>query len=146
MSCEALTETIHSKASLLGEGPLPRLKPSHSCPYGSVGGEAAMESVVLGPQHFDILKLIGEGGFGQVYLVRNQLASAEEGLHAMKVVSKRLLRKKNHLSYMRAERDILTQVSHPFIVGLRYAFQTDTKVPSSPNNDFLLKRSCSFTW
>ena len=105
-----------------------------------------MESVVLGPQHFDILKLIGEGGFGQVYLVRNRLASAEEGLHAMKVVSKRLLRKKNHLSYMRAERDILTQVSHPFIVGLRYAFQTETKVCCNDFEWHSSQRSCSSTW
>ncbi len=43
----------------------------------------------------------------------------------MKVISKKLLRKKNHILYMKAEREILTKVSHPFIVSLRFAFQTE---------------------
>ncbi|MBL1680396.1 hypothetical protein ELD14_28905, partial [Klebsiella pneumoniae] len=31
---------------------------------------------------------------------------------------------KNHAEYMKAERDILTKVDHPFVVQLRYSFQT----------------------
>jgi len=43
----------------------------------------------------------------------------------MKVISKKLLRKKNHMLYMKQERAILTKVDHPFVVCLRFAFQTD---------------------
>lgn len=46
----------------------------------------------------------------------------------MKVISKKLLRKKNNISYMKSERDILTKLHHPFIVTLHYAFQTHTKL------------------
>ena len=79
----------------------------------------------IGPQHFDLLKLIGEGAFGKVILVRNRLNSE---LYAMKVITKKLLKRKNHYAYMKSERDILTRVQHPFIVTLAFAFQTEQRL------------------
>jgi len=81
--------------------------------------------VAIGPQHFDLLKLIGEGAFGKVIMVRNRI---NKELYAMKAISKKLLRKKNNMQYMKSERDILTKVKHPFIVTLRFAFQTETRL------------------
>ena len=79
----------------------------------------------LGPQHVDLLKLVGEGAFGKVILVRNRL---NKELYAMKAISKKLLRKKNNVQYMKSERDILTKVHHPFIVTLSFAFQTEQRL------------------
>lgn len=79
----------------------------------------------LGPQHFDVLKLIGEGAFGRVCLVRNRI---NDKVYAMKVITKKLLVKKNHISYMKSEREILTKVVHPFIVSLKFAFQTEKRL------------------
>ena len=79
----------------------------------------------VGPQHFMILKLIGEGAFGKVMLVKNQL---NDGIYAMKVISKKLLKKKNHISYMKSERAILTKAKHPFVVALRFAFQSEKRL------------------
>ena len=59
----------------------------------------------IGPQHVDLLKLISEGAFGKVILVRNRL---NKSLHATKAISKKLLRKKNIMQYMKSERDILS--------------------------------------
>jgi p70 ribosomal S6 kinase len=42
----------------------------------------------------------------------------------MKVMRKDKVVEKNHAEYMKAERDILTKVDHPFVVQLRYSFQT----------------------
>ena len=81
--------------------------------------------VQIGPQHFDLLKLVGEGAFGKVILVRNRLNSE---LYAMKVITKKLLKRKNHYAYMKSERDILTRVQHPFIVTLAFAFQTEQRL------------------
>jgi p70 ribosomal S6 kinase len=80
---------------------------------------------LLGPQHFELLTLIGEGAFGKVLLVKNKL---NERIYAMKTISKKLLKKKNHILYMKSEREILTKVDHPFVVPLRFAFQTEKRL------------------
>jgi serine/threonine protein kinase len=48
----------------------------------------------VGPEDFSPLCVIGQGAFGRVLQVRSKL---DEGVYAMKVISKRMLRKKNHL-------------------------------------------------
>ncbi|CAD8177990.1 unnamed protein product [Paramecium octaurelia] len=72
---------------------------------------------------FQILGLIGKGSFGQVYLVKrfNQL-------YAMKVLDKIMVLKHNLFPYAQTERNVLSMTSHPFIVKLRYAFQTPDKL------------------
>ncbi|KAL0293575.1 UNVERIFIED_CONTAM: Serine/threonine-protein kinase AtPK2/AtPK19 [Sesamum radiatum] len=75
----------------------------------------------IGLEDFEILKLVGQGAFGKVYQVR-KTGSSE--IFAMKVMRKDKVMEKNHAEYMKAERDILTQIDHPFIVQLRYSFQT----------------------
>lgn len=97
---------------------------------GASGEESAAKTVetveiTIGPQHFDLLKLLGTGAFGKVVLVQGRI---DRKLYAMKVISKKLLRKKNNVSYMKSERDILTKVHHPFLVSLQFAFQSDTKI------------------
>lgn len=67
----------------------------------------AQIQVPLGPEHFELLRIIGEGAFGKVIQVRNRV---DNQIYAMKAISKKLLRKKNHVAYMKAERDILTKV------------------------------------
>lgn len=70
---------------------------------------------------FEILKVVGQGAFGKVYQVKKKGTSE---IFAMKVVRKDKIMEKNHSEYMKAERDILTKVDHPFVVQLRYSFQT----------------------
>ncbi|KAL4311111.1 hypothetical protein GQ457_01G048200 [Hibiscus cannabinus] len=74
-----------------------------------------------GLQDFEVLKLVGQGAFGKVYQVRR---SDTSDIYAMKVMRKDKIMEKNHSGYMKSERDILTKVDHPFIVQLRYSFQT----------------------
>ena len=70
--------------------------------------------VALGPQHFELICVIGEGVFGKVLLVKPRLQSNQmhsNQPYAMKVISKKLLKKKNNVAYMKSERDIMTKVS-----------------------------------
>ncbi|GAB2289562.1 hypothetical protein Dimus_023872 [Dionaea muscipula] len=94
-------------------------------------GERDGERMKLGPENFEILRLVGKGAFGKVFLVRKKVSFGVgdgDGIFAMKVMRKESIIKKNHVDYMKAERDILTKVVHPFIVQLRYSFQTKSKL------------------
>ncbi|KAK4833269.1 hypothetical protein QYF36_001811 [Acer negundo] len=75
----------------------------------------------VGIEDFEVLKLVGQGAFGKVYQVR-KIHTSE--IYAMKVMRKDKIMEKNHADYMKAERDILTKIDHPFIVQLKYSFQT----------------------
>mmetsp|Transcript_32190 Transcript_32190/g.49225 ORF Transcript_32190/g.49225 Transcript_32190/m.49225 type:complete len:137 (-) Transcript_32190:759-1169(-) len=74
---------------------------------------------------FTMLKVIGRGSFGKVYLVRKKDSGQA---YAMKILKKDQLIKKNLLIKTQAERDILEKVKNPYIVSLSYAFQTETKL------------------
>jgi p70 ribosomal S6 kinase len=78
------------------------------------------ENEGVGLDDFEVLKLVGQGAFGKVYQVRKKGTSE---IYAMKVMRKDKVVEKNHAEYMKAERDILTKVDHPFVVQLRYSFQ-----------------------
>ncbi|KAB1200322.1 Serine/threonine-protein kinase AtPK2/AtPK19 [Morella rubra] len=65
--------------------------------------------------------MVETGAFAKVYQVRKKGSSE---IYAMKVMRKDKIMEKNHAEYMKAERNILTKVDHPFIVQLRYSFQT----------------------
>jgi p70 ribosomal S6 kinase len=89
------------------------------------------DEIRIGPLDFEILRLVGQGAFGKVFQVRKEGSDESidgDGIFAMKVMRKDSIIKKNHVDYMKAERDILTKVVHPFIVQLRYSFQTKTKL------------------
>ncbi|XP_057852311.1 serine/threonine-protein kinase AtPK2/AtPK19 [Cryptomeria japonica] len=80
----------------------------------------------LGTQDFELLRVVGQGAFGKVFQVRRK--GTTDDIYAMKVMRKDKIIKGNHVDYMKAERDILTKVDHPFIVQLRYSFQTKSKL------------------
>ncbi len=44
-------------------------------------------------------------------------------LYAMKVMRKDKIVQNDHSEYVKAERDVLTSVHHPYIVTLRFSFQ-----------------------
>lgn len=79
-----------------------------------------MKSQAVGLEDFEVLKVVGQGAFAKVYQVKKRGTSE---IYAMKVMRKDKIMEKNHAEYMKAERDILTKIDHPFIVQLRYSFQ-----------------------
>ncbi|CAI5747315.1 unnamed protein product [Peronospora destructor] len=79
----------------------------------------------VGPQDFDLLCVIGQGAFGKVIQVRHQ---PTDEILAMKIVSNKYIVQHNSVSYLQAERDIMIKINHPFLISLRYAFQTKSNV------------------
>ena len=49
-------------------------------------------------------------------------------IYAMKILKKKALIAKHQVEHTNAERKILQQLQHPFLMHLRYAFQTDAKL------------------
>ena len=49
-------------------------------------------------------------------------------MFAMKILKKSKIRKLKQVKHTMTERKILEKVSHPFIIKLRYAFQSDKKL------------------
>lgn len=53
----------------------------------------------------------------------------ESKLYAVKVLNKGHVMKKNEAKHIMSERNVLVQnVTHPFLVGLHYSFQTSDKL------------------
>ncbi|CAN7984175.1 unnamed protein product, partial [Ixodes pacificus] len=79
------------------------------------------------PSQFKLLKVLGQGSFGKVFLVKKILGPDTGTLYAMKVLKKATLKVRDRLR-TKMERDILADVRHPFVVKLHYAFQTEGKL------------------
>ncbi|XP_054653438.1 ribosomal protein S6 kinase alpha-1 isoform X4 [Dunckerocampus dactyliophorus] len=77
--------------------------------------------------HFELLKVLGQGSFGKVFLVRKVTPPDDNQLYAMKVLKKATLKVRDRVR-TKMERNILADVNHPFIVKLHYAFQTEGKL------------------
>uniref|UniRef100_A0A8C4GSY6 non-specific serine/threonine protein kinase n=1 Tax=Dicentrarchus labrax TaxID=13489 RepID=A0A8C4GSY6_DICLA len=79
------------------------------------------------PSQFQLLKVLGQGSYGKVFLVRKIRGLDRGQLYAMKVLKKATLKVRDRVR-SKMERDILAEVNHPFIVKLHYAFQTEGKL------------------
>lgn len=80
-------------------------------------------------QDFDIIRVLGKGGFGKVMQVKKRCGKDKDKIYAMKVVNKVfILKSEKDTVHTKAERNILEVVRHPFIIEMKYAFQTDGKL------------------
>lgn len=87
------------------------------------GGTEQVSSIGL--EDFELMTVIGRGSFGKVMKVKHK-ATGE--VLAMKVLKKDMIIKENMVSHTLSEKRILQMIQHPYIVTLRYAFQTREKL------------------
>jgi len=74
----------------------------------------------LGADDFEALKVIGKGAFGEVRLVQK----CDTGhIYAMKVLRKVDMVEKEQVAHVRAERDILVEADHQWVVKMFFSFQ-----------------------
>ncbi|KAF2070941.1 hypothetical protein CYY_007747 [Polysphondylium violaceum] len=76
----------------------------------------------LGIDDFELLKVLGVGSFGRVFLVRRK---DTKNLYAMKVLNKKDMLKKKQIAHTNTEKMVLSTMDHPFIVRLHFAFQNE---------------------
>ncbi|GIY65281.1 ribosomal protein S6 kinase alpha-5 [Caerostris extrusa] len=79
---------------------------------------------------FDLLKVLGTGAYGKVFLVRKIHGTDRGKLYAMKVLKKAtIVSKPKTLEHAKTERQVLESIRQsPFLVTLHYAFQTESKL------------------
>ncbi|XP_055670419.1 ribosomal protein S6 kinase beta-2 isoform X4 [Falco peregrinus] len=152
--CHPATHPLHVVGSLPAVGPLPTLVPCLPLIVDSLPQEMELEprgnglepvghyeeieisesSVNNGPEHigphcFELLRVLGKGGYGKVFQVRKVQGTNTGKIFAMKVLKKaKIACNAKDTAHTRAERNILEAVKHPFIVDLIYAFQTGGKL------------------
>ncbi|CAO3633309.1 unnamed protein product [Cunninghamella echinulata] len=74
---------------------------------------------------FDLLRVIGRGSFGKVYVVRKKDTNR---IYAMKVLRKSKIISRSEVTHTMAEKTVLAKIQNPFIVPLKFAFQSPDKL------------------
>ena len=92
---------------------------------------------------FEIIGLLGIGGFGTVFKVKHILT---EKVYAMKVMNKNYVIKKKYLHYIVSEFEIMKSLAgFPFVLDLHYCFQSANYlyliIDYCPNGDFTKLKS-----
>jgi len=76
-------------------------------------------------EDYKIIRLIGRGTFGKVFLVQNQLT---KNFFAMKSIRKDIVIDHDSLESLKVEKLILLQVRHPFIISMNQVFAKATRI------------------
>jgi serum/glucocorticoid-regulated kinase 2 len=75
---------------------------------------------------FELIKTLGRGAHGKVLLCERRNFPGER--YALKIIKKQHIIDANQFEHTLAEKIILSSLNHPFLVSLKYAFQTDEKI------------------
>lgn len=76
-------------------------------------------------QDFELKVQLGRGTFGKVYLAELRITSK---LYAIKVIRKDVLIEYDQIESTQLEKDILFAADHPFLVGMDFLFQSETRL------------------
>ncbi|KAH8680621.1 kinase-like domain-containing protein [Xylariales sp. PMI_506] len=74
---------------------------------------------------FELLKVVGKGSFGKVMQVRKKDTSR---IYALKTIRKAHIISRSEVAHTLAERSVLAQINNPFIVPLKFTFQSPEKL------------------
>jgi serum/glucocorticoid-regulated kinase 2 len=74
---------------------------------------------------FEILKTLGKGYFGRVFLVEKK---ESKELYALKVISKLDIIKRNFFENLKSEKNIMQTIRNPFVVNYDYCFASPSYV------------------
>lgn len=88
-------------------------------------GFKRQQSRSLSIESFDLLKVIGKGSFGKVMQVRKRDTSR---IYALKIIRKAHIISRSEVTHTLAERTVLAKVNSPFIVPLKFSFQSPDKL------------------
>ncbi|WVO16577.1 hypothetical protein L204_104256 [Cryptococcus depauperatus] len=95
---------------------------------GTINVQVSFKSAqgqILTIDSFELLKVIGKGSFGKVMQVRKRDTLR---IYALKTIRKAHIVSRSEVTHTLAERTVLAQVNCPFIVPLKFSFQSKEKL------------------
>lgn len=115
--------TFHAMPSVVTWNAPPQRKPAagSTSPFRTLCLEIPEHGVVENPklEDFQLLRLVGKGGFGKVYQVRKKKSGR---IMALKAMRKHLIVEELNVEGTHNERSVLESVQHPFVIRLHCAF------------------------
>jgi hypothetical protein len=97
---------------------------AHRAPGEEEGGRRGRGAAAV--EDFEILHMIGEGGFGKVYQVRRRQCGQ---IFAMKCMRKKVVLSQENIKGTKAERSIMSALrNHPYIITMHFAFQCEGRL------------------
>lgn len=76
-------------------------------------------------EDFELLKVVGKGSFGKVMQVKKK---DTQRIYALKTIRKAHIISRSEVAHTLAERSVLAQINNPFIVPLKFTFQSPEKL------------------
>ena len=76
-------------------------------------------------EDFELLKVVGKGSFGKVMQVKKK---DTQRIYALKTIRKAHIISRSEVAHTLAERSVLSQINNPFIVPLKFTFQSPEKL------------------
>ncbi|KAK4979445.1 Serine/threonine-protein kinase [Elasticomyces elasticus] len=76
-------------------------------------------------EDFELLKVVGKGSFGKVMQVQKR---DTRRIYALKTIRKAHIISRSEVAHTLAERSVLAQINNPFIVPLKFSFQSPEKL------------------
>ena len=76
-------------------------------------------------EDFKIIKIIGRGTFGKVYLVQYKNT---KDYYAMKSIKKEYLNDENEIKSLLIDKKMLQNLNNPFLIGTKICFMTDERI------------------
>eukprot|EP00730_Choanoeca_flexa_P005052 TRINITY_DN11866_c3_g3_i7.p1 TRINITY_DN11866_c3_g3~~TRINITY_DN11866_c3_g3_i7.p1 ORF type:complete len:509 (+),score=148.32 TRINITY_DN11866_c3_g3_i7:149-1675(+) len=87
--------------------------------------DLATSGLKVSMDDFNIERVIGKGSFGKVMIVRKKDTG---NIYALKKLSKQHLKERGEIEHTISERNILEKHNSPFLVSLKFSFQTPEKL------------------
>ncbi|CAM8919439.1 unnamed protein product [Rhodiola kirilowii] len=116
-SCSSSSATISVSSSSIG---FDKPHKANQAGWEAMKRLRSMKGSQLSLDHFKLLRRVGSGDIGNVYLcqMRNPVAGMPPCSYAMKVVDREALAIKNKLQRAETEKEILGMLDHPFLPTL----------------------------
>jgi serum/glucocorticoid-regulated kinase 2 len=83
------------------------------------------QDMPLTMKDFELLKVVGKGSFGKVMQVKKH---DTQRVYALKTIRKLHIISRSEVNHTLAERTVLAQINNPFIVPLKFSFQSPEKL------------------